>query len=579
MSETRNEIQTNEPNMRDKFAAANEHRDYTIYTNLMDAALEAKAASIFPFFGEVPEGAVIVDIGSGTGKLAELAARHFHSAQVFALDCSHELLEMAGDARTFIKPVFGNAVEQNFPDNSIDVAYSSTSGHEIESFGGAGSAEKAVNTMFRQLKPGGKLVWRDFAKPAITEPIYMRIDSTVGLEAPPIGTPPEEIDYNNLSPQAIFECFYRQFGGGQAFEFERVTINGCEYIKISSEWAHEFYLRKDYTANFLQEVKEKYTYWSPEEAVRVFEAAGFVNVQVVPEHNEWIVKNRLKGKIELAVMDETGNLQKIDFPPTHMMAVGEKPKGASEASEVKDFSMADYEQLLASIDYDAEKGEVRIGEKVFAVKDRPIIGSKKICFWLKGEPARVLKIIRPDALNLHNAFKSIFQTVARQNVLAEYGTPNLKIFEVDPSGPPYRYVVQEAAPAGAISGDELVRQGQLTEKDIEQIAAIVNRCEKGREWQFDTNPFSWFRVTKDDGATEMVYASGKVYRFDENWSFDKIGLLQWLDSTYVAEANGSTAIIPRSKAYEELVRKWPTGRGVIEIWKKYLDPKIWPRAV
>ena len=116
--EIKNEITTNEankPNMRERFVVANEHRDYTIYTKSMDAALEAKAGSIFPFFGEVPEGATIVDIGSGTGKLAELAARNFHSAKVFALDYSHELLEMAGDDRTFIKPVLVTQLNKIFP--------------------------------------------------------------------------------------------------------------------------------------------------------------------------------------------------------------------------------------------------------------------------------------------------------------------------------------------------------------------------------------------------------------------------------------------------------------------------------
>ncbi|HBR80237.1 MAG: hypothetical protein UX09_C0027G0006 [Candidatus Uhrbacteria bacterium GW2011_GWE2_45_35] len=577
MTEQKDHGQIGEPSMREKFAQANEHRDYSIYTKLMDAALEAKSRAIFPHFGQLPEGAAIVDIGSGTGAQAELAAREFRSARVYALDYSHELLEQAVGEKTFVRPVFGNAVERNFPDNSLDAAYASTSGHEIESFGGPGSAEKTVQIMFSQLKPGGKLVWRDFAKPSLTEPVYMKINSTVGLETPPPNTPPEEIDYNSLSPQAIFECFHRQFGGGGAFEYERVTVAGQEYLKISPEWAHEFYLHKDYTANFLQEVKEKYTYWTPEEARQVFEAAGFVNVRVIPEQNEWITKNRLKGKIELAVMDEEGKLQAVDFPPTHMVIVGEKPKDYSVVSEGGEIEVVDYEKILATIDYNPAAGLVRIGEKEFAVEDQPIVGGKKICFWLKDQPGQVLKIVRPDARNVHNAFKSVFQTVERQQFLEENEIPRLRILKTDPEGPPYRYVIQEAAPQGVVSADELIRGGELSERDIQQMSAIVNRYEKGRQWQLDTNPFSWFRVTKDDGQTEMVYASGKVYRFDEDWTFEKIGLLQWLDPKYVSEATASTAAIPQAKAHQALVRKWAGSAKNTVFWKKYLDPTVQPK--
>src|SRR3989338_412879 len=75
------------------FHKANEHRDYKIYEGAMDAATQAKAESIFPHFGNINPGDIIVDAGSGSGKLAELAAREFREARVMALDISHELQE------------------------------------------------------------------------------------------------------------------------------------------------------------------------------------------------------------------------------------------------------------------------------------------------------------------------------------------------------------------------------------------------------------------------------------------------------------------------------------------------------
>lgn len=149
--------------VRKKLVAANEHRDYSIYTRSMDAALEVKAHSMFPHFGDIREGSVIVDAGSGTGQMAELAMREFHGARVFALDISHELMERAEDERALTNLMFGDASDQNFPDNSIDVKYFSTSGHEIESFGGTGSMRKAVRNTFRELILEGELLFGTFA--------------------------------------------------------------------------------------------------------------------------------------------------------------------------------------------------------------------------------------------------------------------------------------------------------------------------------------------------------------------------------------------------------------------------------
>ena len=177
---TRPSIEHHNGSIKDIFAQANENRDYSIYARSMDAALISKARSIFPYFGEVPENGVIVDAGSGTGALAELAAEEFRGARVYGLDFSHELMERAADSRALMNIVYGDAAEQNFPDNSVDIKYYSTSGHEIESFGGKGKMTDAVAATFKELKPGGRIVIRDIAKPERTDPIYLRILSTVG---------------------------------------------------------------------------------------------------------------------------------------------------------------------------------------------------------------------------------------------------------------------------------------------------------------------------------------------------------------------------------------------------------------
>src|SRR3990167_4845031 len=149
-------IEHREDPIAERFRTANDKRDYKVYERLMDAAIDAKAHSIFPHFSSIDEGDVIVDAGSGTGILTELAARTFPEARVIALDISHELMERATDGRALTSIVYGDASAQNFPESSVKVKYYSTSGHEIESFGGEGRMVQTVSNSFKEIKPGGR---------------------------------------------------------------------------------------------------------------------------------------------------------------------------------------------------------------------------------------------------------------------------------------------------------------------------------------------------------------------------------------------------------------------------------------
>lgn len=560
--------------------AANESRDYTVYNRSMDAALYSKAAYILPHFGDVPEGAIIVDAGSGTGSLAELVAREFRGTRVIGLDISHELLERAHETQALIELVYGDASIQQFPDNSIHIIYSSTSGHEMESFGGAGTMTKAVENWYRQNRPGGRTIIRDFCKPALRQPVYMRILGTAGVDTIEEATVNGYTDYSLLSTRALFTAFYNEFQGGNAFTFKTNIINGVEYIVLDSEWAHEFYLRKDYTANWRQELKEKYTYWTLEDSRKALENVGFTNVQVIPEWNEYIVQHRLNGKICLyAKNTQSDALEPIDFPPTHMVLVGEKPVHDTTVVPVTPPAENIYDKRKESIHLDPEHSVVTIGSRVFKLDPtKPIAtGTKKTVYHL-ADQRNVLKVPSLESFNVHGAFKAILQSVERVNVLRSYGIPHLPILEKDPEGPPYRYFIQQRIPDGSLSAVDLLKAGELTENDVRQMAQVVNTCELGRIWQVDTNPYNWYRILQADGTWSMTYTDMKVYRYDEQWVFARIGLLQWLDVRLLDNIQANSSIIPTAKDYTELEAAWPILHSdpYVRWWKKYLHPLLQP---
>lgn len=566
---------------------ANDGRDYSIYARAMDAAEDAKAQDIFPHI-DVAEGATILDLGAGTAALSERAARFFSRAQVIAQDVSHELLEVADHRRALIKLLFGNALEQVLPENSIDAAICSSCGHEVESFCGPGSMLSVLSVILKELKPGGRFVVRDFIKPDLQGDILMEIlgedlFAAQALVASISGAP----DYPKRSTAELFFLFHKEFRGGGAFDYTIEQRGERSFIKLPAEWAYEFYMRKDYVANWHNEISEKYSYWSAKEAELAFRAAGFADAKVITHRNQWLVDNRLTGKIALFRGTGSSELEALPFFDTHMVVIGDKPGTATAQRPSANLPVVDYDRMLGSISIDRGARTLRIGERTFPLSEEPgVIGSKREVLYLEPEEGvrRVIKIPRTNGLNTHNCFKAMQQTVERQGILDQYKVPHLKVLDFDQSGPPYRYLIQEALPPGARSAAELLRSGELSEMDIQQMAAIINRFELERRWQLDTNPFNWFRVTKDSGETEMVYADGKVYKFDERWAFARVGLLQWIDPSYVSLARDNCAVIPTASSLADLFSWW---RGEADagsqsrintelagVWREHLSPSI-----
>jgi ubiquinone/menaquinone biosynthesis C-methylase UbiE len=571
-------------NIRDR--ASRERPNRIKYEGSLNASTLAKAEAMVPLFPEISHGDRIVDAGSGTGQVTEFVAREFRDATVIAQDLSHELMECAEENRALVHLSYGDAAVQNFPENSIRVKYYSTSGHEIESFGDEGHKMiDAVRSTLIELEPEGRIIIRDFAKPEREGPVYMQIQTDDGFNNVSEASVSGVIDYNLLSKKTLFQRFHQEFRGGNAFEYEIVTINGQEFIRLDAEWAHEFYLRKDYTDNWATEILEKYTYWTPSQAEEILKQTGYVNVHVWDDPNEYILTNRLRGKIGLYVMGGSGNLEQIDFPTTHMLVAGDKPRSSGVAKKDTTIDIAektiDYQKLLKTIDYDEEAQIVSIDEKTFSVDPgyKRIIGKKKAVYHLLGDPVLVLKTVRPESINTHNAFKAMLQTVSREKLLDEFQIPHLRIVDKDPEGPPYRWFTQEAVPQGSASAAELIATNKLSEIDIAQMAEYVNAFELRRKWQLDTNPFNWYRVPQADGTTKMVYVDGKIYRYDEAWEFRRVGLLQWLRPEYVSEENVAySANIPKAHEYVALKEQWNNlDEEHVLWWKKYLSPVLQPQ--
>jgi hypothetical protein len=472
-------------------------------------------------------------------------------------------------------PVYGNACEQNFPDGSLDAAYSTTCMHEILSFQGPAGLRRALEVTFRELR-SGVFVIVDMVIPDETEPVFMLLPDGDDKSASLTDTLSE---IEQLSTFELFKRFHRDFRGGDSFDYVTESIDGKNYIKLAPEWAYEFYMRKDYRRNYHNEIHEKYAPWTAAQARQLLQDAGFVDIELHPSHNVWIIKNRLEGQISLHRRNEHGTLEAIEFPPTHLTIVAHKRGAPSQVNTPNSLSLFEAKVAIKNVLIDREHGVLNVGDTEFKIDtDRISQGTKRSVFYRNDPAGTVIKIPRVDSTNPHNAFKAMFQSIERQHVLIQYDVPHLEIVDFDRNGPPYRYLEQRQLPDYARCAADLILTGELTETDVQQMAQIINRFELEGRWQLDTNPYNWFRVNEASEQTQMIYADGKVYLYDEQWAFTRKGLLQWLLPELLPGPSSAVehqcAFIPREVLSDDIALWWNAERPMVGWWRKYLDPEL-----
>ena len=135
--------------------------DRSILQKLMFGPVHDAVLSAFSTFDGVPRD--ILDVGCGTGRLLELAARRWSGARLTGIDASEAMVAEAQrkhdvDARFTFK--LGDASSLPLQDASFDVVFSTISFHHW------GDQASGVREVARVLRPGGLFVLADISLPA-----------------------------------------------------------------------------------------------------------------------------------------------------------------------------------------------------------------------------------------------------------------------------------------------------------------------------------------------------------------------------------------------------------------------------
>lgn len=111
----------------------------------------------------------VLDLCCGTGDLASIIKKTQPKACVTGIDFSEKMLEIAKDKHPNIRFFQSDATNLPFEDNTFDIV---TMGFGLRNIQ---NAEKAVEEVYRILKPKGKFLHLDFGEKNIISKIYDKI--------------------------------------------------------------------------------------------------------------------------------------------------------------------------------------------------------------------------------------------------------------------------------------------------------------------------------------------------------------------------------------------------------------------
>lgn len=296
-------------------------RDYDLYTDLMsdDPVVEQKFDDIKEFI----RPGMIVDDGCGDGALLGRIAELYPDTVLIGADLSGEMIERT-EERARIDGFDDSLITTHQFDITESISrfgpastiISSSTCHEIWSYGDEDDLENYLWVKHHELEDGGRMIIRDVIGPENPE-------KDVGLWLDPENG--EEGDgLDSLSTRDRFHRFEEDFEGRSFTGAKsRIEYDGKELLVMEARDAAEYLLTKDYTGNWDSEMRESFTHWSQSDYEEVLEDIGFEVIHSETYTNQWIEENRLQDEAELYEIED-GEIIAGKYPPTNIVVVGEK---------------------------------------------------------------------------------------------------------------------------------------------------------------------------------------------------------------------------------------------------------------
>ena len=305
-------------------------RDYNTYVRQMDDIAVLKYNETAPFI----RAGRIGDIGCAVGSWIKLACNdsRWRESDFYGIEVARHLFDICQQRKhngEFNNPfVFfsqRNAVTGlAFDKGSMNTIHTSSLTHEIESYGGRQELLTFIKNRYEELAPGGVWINRDVVGPEDRDRmVLMRLSRADGRNDDfdrKHSTRENLAEYlKGLSTYGRFLRFAKDFRAKEGYQL-KYSVDS-DYIKLSLKDACEFMSRKDYIDNWESEMHETFCFWDFNDWKDHLTEVGFSIAEGSHTYtNQWIVDNRLKGKVEL--FEEEG--ARLDYPVTNMIMIAQK---------------------------------------------------------------------------------------------------------------------------------------------------------------------------------------------------------------------------------------------------------------
>jgi len=305
-------------------------RDYNTYVRQMDDIAALKYEETAPFI----RAGRIGDIGCAVGSWIKLACNdiRWRESDFYGIEVARHLFDICQQRKhngEFNNPfVFfsqRNAVTGlAFDKGSMNTIHTSSLTHEIESYGSRQELLSFIKNRYEELAPGGVWVNRDVVGPQDRDRmVLMKLSMDDGRT--------DDFDKRHSTREGLAEYLkgLSTYGRFLRFASDFRVKEGYQlkyeiqspHILLSLRDACEFMSRKDYVDNWESEMHETFCFWDLEDWKDHLKDVGFSIADGSKAYtNQWIVDNRLKGKVQLFDLD----LSPIDYPVTNMIMIAEK---------------------------------------------------------------------------------------------------------------------------------------------------------------------------------------------------------------------------------------------------------------
>ena len=174
-------------NHANMYGFARHARGYDLLSGVLARPLYRRVVADVTDLG-LPAGSVVLDVGTGPGRVPRLIAAARPTVEVEGVDLSPEMIARAtSTAKTTstrnLRFQVGDVAALPFADNSVDLVVSTLSLHHWD------DPAAGLDEIVRVLAPDGQAWIYDF-RPALTatQRTTSRLDADVALESPLIGT-------------------------------------------------------------------------------------------------------------------------------------------------------------------------------------------------------------------------------------------------------------------------------------------------------------------------------------------------------------------------------------------------------